>query len=407
MHRSIMKLSTLAALFCSTSALAQSGPWVVSEAQGQVAVRSGAASVAARRGVQVPAGSVVTTGADGNAVLVRGREFVTVRRNSQIRIPAGGEERSIIQIVQDWGSALFDIGKQPNPHFGVKTEYLAAVVKGTTFTVTVARDGASMQVLEGAVEVSTDDGGARDLVRPGAVAMVAAGDRFRLVVEGAERRVIDSPARSGSPATIPGATPSSPGAAVPSASNGLAVAAPAQMITASFGSESVDLSELSGGLIDGETVDFAAGLVADAAALAGRGGAPAPNEIAAPPFETPTEPEQDEEEQPAPQPKPEPEPDPEPDPEPEPEPEPDPEPQPEPGPGPGPGPEPEPEPEPDTGDDDDRDEDGDDDGNNGHGNDDDGDDDSNPGRGKGPGKDRDDRDDDDDNRDDDDDDDDD
>jgi hypothetical protein len=109
----------------------------------------------------------VTTGADGNAVLVRGREFVTVRRNSQIRIPAGGEERSIIQIVQDWGSALFDIGKQPDPHFGVKTEYLAAVVKGTMFTVTVARDGASMQVLEGAVEVSTDDGGARDLVRHG------------------------------------------------------------------------------------------------------------------------------------------------------------------------------------------------------------------------------------------------
>ena len=81
MSRPIVKLSTLAALFCSTSALAQSGPWVVSEAQGQVAVRSGTASVTARRGVQVPAGSIVTTGADGNAVLVRGREFVTVRRN--------------------------------------------------------------------------------------------------------------------------------------------------------------------------------------------------------------------------------------------------------------------------------------------------------------------------------------
>ena len=308
MSRPIVKLSTLAALFCSTSALAQSGPWVVSEAQGQVAVRSGTASVTARRGVQVPAGSIVTTGADGNAVLVRGREFVTVRRNSQIRIPAGGEERSIIQIVQDWGSALFDIGKQPNPHFGVKTEYLAAVVKGTTFTVTVARDGASMQVLEGAVEVSTDDGGARDLVRPGAVAMVAAGDRFRLVVEGSERRVIDSPVRPASQAALPGAVPASPGAAVSSASNGLAVAAPAQMITASFGSESVDLSELSGGLIDGETVDFAAGLVADAAALAGRGGAPTPNEIAAPPVETPTEPEPEPEPEPETEPEPEPEP---------------------------------------------------------------------------------------------------
>ena len=62
MRRSIVKLSTLAALFCSTSALAQSGPWIVSEAQGQVIVRNGATSSAARRGVKVPAGSVVTTG---------------------------------------------------------------------------------------------------------------------------------------------------------------------------------------------------------------------------------------------------------------------------------------------------------------------------------------------------------
>jgi ferric-dicitrate binding protein FerR (iron transport regulator) len=39
-------------------------------------------------------------------------------------------------------------------------------VKGTTFSVTVSPTGASVQVIEGAVEVATNDGGARQLVEP-------------------------------------------------------------------------------------------------------------------------------------------------------------------------------------------------------------------------------------------------
>ena len=56
-----------------------------------------------------------------------------------------------------------------------------------------------MQVVEGAVEVSTDDGGARDLIRPGSVAMVAAGDRYRLSVQGTDAHTIDSPVRGHRP----------------------------------------------------------------------------------------------------------------------------------------------------------------------------------------------------------------
>ena len=296
MHRSISRFSIIAALFCSTSAFAQNGPWVVSELQGQVVKINSAGAEAAERGMRVAPGETVRTGGSGNAVLVRGREFVTVRRNTQIRIPAETGERSVIQIVQDWGSALFNIGKQPNPHFGVKTEYLAAVVKGTTFTVTVAPDGASMQVLEGAVEVSTDDGGARDLVLPGAVAMVAAGDRFRLVVEGTQRKVIDSPARpnstapsapsatnqpegaktgSASPATASTAAPSSeplaPQSSALGGSGNEASVTPARFITSTLGHDGADLSKLSRGLIEGNTRGFTSQVVAEAAVLAGRG----------------------------------------------------------------------------------------------------------------------------------------
>src|SRR3546814_1605096 len=68
-------------------------------------------------------------------------------------------------IVESAGNIVFSIKKKLTPHFGVQTPYLAAVVKGTTFSVTVDGTGASVQVVEGAVEVSTLDGGARDLIR--------------------------------------------------------------------------------------------------------------------------------------------------------------------------------------------------------------------------------------------------
>lgn len=112
-------------------------------------------------------------------------------------VPAERRAGGIIQILQDYGSALFSIGKQKNPHFVVETPYLAAVVKGTTFIITVTGEGASLQVTEGAIEASTRDCRARELVRPGAVAMIAAGDPLRMVIEGEGRRVIDPPAHGG------------------------------------------------------------------------------------------------------------------------------------------------------------------------------------------------------------------
>src|SRR5690606_1495382 len=57
-----------------------------------------------------------------------------------------------------------------------------------------------LQVTEGAVETSTLDGGARDLIRPGIVAIVSASDRYRLTVRGQNSKTIDSPRRTGTEA---------------------------------------------------------------------------------------------------------------------------------------------------------------------------------------------------------------
>ncbi|KEO85342.1 hypothetical protein EH30_12495, partial [Erythrobacter sp. JL475] len=276
MRRSLLPV---ALLLSSTSAFAQSGPWTVTETRGDVLIRTPNGERVAKRGETLTAGHQVVTGSGGNATIVRGQEFVTVRPNSRITIVPRERERGVIQIIQDFGSALFNVGKQQNPHFGVDTPYLAAVVKGTTFSITVSEEGASMQVTEGAVEASTVDGGARDLVRPGEVAMIAAGDRFRLNIEGDVPRQIDSPQRavttpapaapaaaaatsSGNSVAAPQATSQqvTPAANGNAGGNGQSATAPGApvaaarraAITSPVASSNSNLAELTGGLVSGE-----------------------------------------------------------------------------------------------------------------------------------------------------------
>lgn len=149
--------------------------WKVSEVAGLVRVQGPAGAKPATRGAVLAPGEAVMTGRDGRAVLTRGEEYVIVSPSSRLRLPAAAEETNgIIQILQDVGEAIYKIQKKATPHFGVRTPYLAAVVKGTTFKVVADARGASVQVIEGRVEVATNDGRERQMVMPGLLAAVSA-----------------------------------------------------------------------------------------------------------------------------------------------------------------------------------------------------------------------------------------
>ena len=201
-----------AVLLCAASPVAygQSLDWKVSEVAGKVVIRDGAGERVASRGTAIAPGAILATGAGGRAVIVRGKDFVTVSASSRLRIPAVAEKRGLFEVLQEWGNAVFQIEKQTKPHFGVKTPYLAAVVKGTTFSVTVTGEGTSLQVIEGAVETSTIDGGASELIRPGMLATISAADQMRLTVQGQDTRTIDSPQRQ----SVQSSSPSAPMAEV-------------------------------------------------------------------------------------------------------------------------------------------------------------------------------------------------
>ncbi len=138
---------------------------------------------------------MISTGKKSRAVLVRGGEYVVISPNSRLRIAKPKTRNGVVQFFEEVGSVLFRIDKKSTPHFGVDTPYLVAVVKGTTFSVTVSESGT-------AVQVATRDGGATQLLSPGMIGMVEASQQFRLNIAGPENRVIDSPnAPAGSKAT--------------------------------------------------------------------------------------------------------------------------------------------------------------------------------------------------------------
>ena len=225
----------------SQSALAGDG-WRIVDTAGDVkAGGAGFMTVALTNNQALPADAWVETKATGRAVLVRGLESIVVGPNSRVQLPKN-EVNGNTQVLQTMGSALYQIGKQPKPHFQVDTPYLAAVVKGTKFTVTVDGDDASVAVSEGLVEVSTPDRSDVEFVPPGFTASVSRDRNGEVVIEKARG---DGTPSGG--AAVPGQTSSSTGA-----SNSGPV-----VITEAIGEVELDVKEVSGGLAFGESKQVA------------------------------------------------------------------------------------------------------------------------------------------------------
>lgn len=240
-----------------------SSDWIVSEAIGAVTIVQQGRAQPAARGSRIAPGATVSTASGARAVIVHGRDFVTVSPGSRVRVPAIAERRGLFQVIQEWGNAIFQIEKQGAPHFGVQTPYLAAVVKGTTFSITVTGEGTSLQVVEGAVETSTLDGGASEIIRPGMVASVGSSDLFRLTVQGQDTRQIDSPQRDMPPAAeaapAPAAVASGEAGATGAVSVGLqdvgsSEVYDSQVISSPIVAKPVDLGQATGGLVGGNAV---------------------------------------------------------------------------------------------------------------------------------------------------------
>ncbi len=214
-----------------TNAQAGDG-WRVVDTAGVVRVGGpGLMPVALTREQELPEDAWIET-ASGRAVLVRGDETVLIEPNSRVQLP-GDPINGNTQVLQNLGSAIYTIGKQQKPHFQVDTPYMAAVVKGTAFTVTVGAGEASVAVSEGLVEVSTPGQADVEFVRPGFTALVSRESGGEISID----------------RTRPSEVPQGPETPKGDRGNTRAV-----LIPAAIGNLEVDLKEVSGGLVTSDVV---------------------------------------------------------------------------------------------------------------------------------------------------------
>lgn len=202
-----MPLNTRAALaalllpLLSTCAWAED--WVVSKATGQVwHAPAQAQPVSLGADARLAPGDLVQTGPSGRVMLTRGSERILVAPNSVISLPKTKDKPGFTTILQQAGSIAIEAEKKDHKHFEVLTPYLAAVVKGTQFTVTVGAGTADVNVASGKVEVADVKSGKTALVLPGQFAKVGATAGLTLGGSGKFEPITQGAPRSGLPAAV-------------------------------------------------------------------------------------------------------------------------------------------------------------------------------------------------------------
>jgi hypothetical protein len=171
-----MRCAFAAALILGTAAgasAADDGVWSVGKATGEVWVAtSGAQQVSLNQQEALKPGDTIRTGRNGRVLLVRGEETILISPNSVVGLPTEKKDGLSTTIIQQAGSILLEVEKRNVKHFEVETPYLAAVVKGTQFSVTVNAGSTKVGVLRGQVEVSDFKTGQIAQVLPGQAATV-------------------------------------------------------------------------------------------------------------------------------------------------------------------------------------------------------------------------------------------
>jgi hypothetical protein len=174
------------ALLASSVAWAADGePWSVSKSSGEVWVTTtGAQQVALGSDNMLKPGDTIRTGRTGRVLLTRGAETMLIAPNSVIGLPTEAQDGMGTTLLQRAGSILLDVERRNVKHFEVETPYLAAVVKGTQFRVTVGAGSTKVDVNRGQVEVSDFKSGQIAQITPGQSATSFANGRLGLHLSG-------------------------------------------------------------------------------------------------------------------------------------------------------------------------------------------------------------------------------
>ena len=156
---------------------ADGGDWTVHRSSGEVSLSGSDVQQASLKQEDVlKPGDTIRTGRTGRVLLKRGDEMILISPNSVVGVPAEKKEGLSTTILQRAGSILLDVEKRNVKHFEVETPYLASVVKGTQFRVTVNAGKTTVDVVRGQVEVAD--------FKSGQIAQVMAGQHATAFANG-------------------------------------------------------------------------------------------------------------------------------------------------------------------------------------------------------------------------------
>src|SRR5690348_1605590 len=125
---------------------AGSAAWIVSQLSGDArVVHPGFQPASLKAAARLEPGDRIITGLTGRATLTRGADYIIVAPRSDLQLPTAPQPQGFTRVIQNLGTMLFKVKHTGIPHFAVDTPMLAAVVKGTTFTVVVGPDRSAVQ----------------------------------------------------------------------------------------------------------------------------------------------------------------------------------------------------------------------------------------------------------------------
>jgi hypothetical protein len=163
----------LIAAFAGVTSAGDGGEWSIVQSSGGIWVQVGGAERVSLGDTRtVLPGTMLATSATGRILLQRGRETMVVGPGTVMNVPADSS-RAFTTVIELMGEIDFDVEKRSGKHFEVRTPYLAAVVKGTRFSVRASAEGDSVAVERGVVEVEALGTGEKVDLLPGHRAFVS------------------------------------------------------------------------------------------------------------------------------------------------------------------------------------------------------------------------------------------
>ena len=194
-------LAAFAALAAFLPGAALADDWLASKVRGPVMQYTKGEWIPLKRGDIVPDDRLVRTLKGGRITLQRGNETIALESQTQIRI-LDKPGRVFTTVRQDFGEVSIEADVRKVEHFSVKTPLIAAVVKGTRFTVKSGKHEAEVSVRRGHVAVTDADTGQTVLLAAGDSASTEDGGIPLSVKSPGQFPVVFGP--DGKPASVPG-----------------------------------------------------------------------------------------------------------------------------------------------------------------------------------------------------------